>query len=44
MPTDKDEPPRLAWLWTNVVGLLEAHEEKYLEHCRHYALADAVKR
>lgn len=29
-----------SWLWTNVVGLLVAHEETYLEHCRRYALAD----
>jgi uncharacterized protein (DUF2252 family) len=28
-----------SWLWTNVVGLLVAHEETYLEHCRRYALA-----
>jgi uncharacterized protein (DUF2252 family) len=28
-----------SWLWTSVVGLLVAHEETYLEHCRLYALA-----
>jgi uncharacterized protein (DUF2252 family) len=33
-----------SWLWTNVVGLLVAHEETYLEHCRRYALAEPVKR
>jgi uncharacterized protein (DUF2252 family) len=31
-----------SWLWTNVVGLLVAHEETYLEHCRRYALADRL--
>jgi uncharacterized protein (DUF2252 family) len=34
---DLDAP---TWLWTDVVGLLVAHEGKYLEHCRRYALAD----
>jgi uncharacterized protein (DUF2252 family) len=29
-----------SWLWTNVVGLLVAHEGTYLEHCRRYALTD----
>jgi uncharacterized protein (DUF2252 family) len=29
-----------SWLWTSVVGLLVAHEETYLEHCRLYALED----
>jgi uncharacterized protein (DUF2252 family) len=29
-----------SWLWTNVVGLLVAHEETYLEHCRRFALTD----
>jgi uncharacterized protein (DUF2252 family) len=33
-----------SWLWTNVVGLLVAHEETYLEHCRRYALADHAGR
>jgi len=29
-----------SWLWTNVFGLLVAHEGTYLEHCRRYALTD----
>ena len=29
-----------SWLWTSVVGLLVAHEETYLEHCRLFALDD----
>jgi uncharacterized protein (DUF2252 family) len=31
-----------AWLWTNVVELLGAHEAAYLEHCRRYALVQAA--
>lgn len=32
-----------SWLWTNVIGLLVAHEETYLEHCRVYALAGEAR-
>jgi uncharacterized protein (DUF2252 family) len=31
-----------SWLWNSVVDLVSLHEAAYLEHCRRYALADAV--
>ena len=31
-----------SWLWTSVVELLGLHEAAYLDHCRRYALAEAV--
>ena len=31
-----------SWLWSSVVELLSAHEAAYLEHCRSYALRQAV--
>ncbi len=31
-----------SWLWTSVVDLVAAHEAAYLEHCRMYALRQAV--
>ena len=34
-----DAPP---WLWASVVELAAAHEAAYLQHCRRWALADAV--
>ena len=33
-----DAPP---WLWSSVVELLARHEQRYLEHCRRYAMATA---
>jgi uncharacterized protein (DUF2252 family) len=30
------------WLWASVVELLALHEAAYLEHCRRFALAEAV--
>jgi uncharacterized protein (DUF2252 family) len=30
------------WLWRAVVDLVAMHEAAYLEHCRAYALAEAV--
>ncbi len=32
------------WLWSSVVALLSIHEGAYLEHCRRFALKQAVKR
>jgi uncharacterized protein (DUF2252 family) len=31
-----------SWLWKNIVELMASHEGAYLEHCRQYALNDAV--
>jgi uncharacterized protein (DUF2252 family) len=31
-----------SWLWSNVVGLVANQEAAYLEHCRRYALNEAV--
>ena len=31
-----------SWLWSAVVGLLVDHEQKYLEHCRLFALAGSA--
>jgi uncharacterized protein (DUF2252 family) len=31
-----------SWLWNSVVDLVAAHEAAYLNHCRHFALADAA--
>jgi uncharacterized protein (DUF2252 family) len=31
-----------SWLWNSVVDLVAAHEAAYLNHCRRYALPDAV--
>jgi uncharacterized protein (DUF2252 family) len=31
-----------SWLWRNIVELMASHEGAYLEHCRQYALNDAV--
>jgi uncharacterized protein (DUF2252 family) len=31
-----------SWLWRSVVELVASHEAGYLEHCRRYALANAV--
>jgi uncharacterized protein (DUF2252 family) len=31
-----------SWLWTSVVELIALHEAAYLDHCRHYALAEAA--
>jgi uncharacterized protein (DUF2252 family) len=31
-----------SWLWSSVVELIALHEAAYLEHCRRYALAEAV--
>jgi uncharacterized protein (DUF2252 family) len=31
-----------SWLWSSVVELLSIHEVAYLEHCRRFALAEAV--
>ena len=30
------------WLWNSVVDLVSAHEAAYLNHCRRYAIEDAV--
>ena len=31
-----------SWLWNSVVDLVGTHEAAYLEHCRRYAMDDAV--
>jgi len=31
-----------SWLWSSVVDLLGIHERAYLEHCRRYALSEAL--
>ena len=31
-----------SWLWSSVVELLSIHEAAYLDHCRRFALAEAV--
>ncbi len=31
-----------SWLWNSVVDLVGAHEAAYLEHCRRYAMAEAI--
>jgi uncharacterized protein (DUF2252 family) len=31
-----------SWLWNSVVDLVGAHEAAYLQHCRHYALAEGA--
>ncbi|MGC4061612.1 MAG: DUF2252 family protein [Aquabacterium sp.] len=33
-----------SWLWNSIVELVANHEAGYLEHCRRYAMAHAVKR
>ena len=38
-PKSLDAP---SWLWTSVVDLVATHEAAYLEHCRKYALEEAV--
>ena len=38
-PKSLDAP---SWLWTSVVDLVATHEAAYLEHCRQYALHEAV--
>ena len=35
-----DAPP---WLWSSVVALIAKQEPAYLEHCRKYALENAVR-
>jgi uncharacterized protein (DUF2252 family) len=32
-----------SWLWTNVVELVASHEAAYLDHCRRYALQNALR-
>ncbi len=41
-PSAGATPEAPAWLWSNVVELVAAHEAAYLEHCRRYALASAA--
>ena len=35
-PADLDAP---SWLWNALLALVPSHEQAYLEHCRHFALA-----